>query len=109
MYTLGNRFASAREVKEVRDRNTELEDQVANLTARLCDIEKQHIACRESRLEAQRKFSETELENAVLRGQLAVLERVLAKGPRGVVDGEGGQLGGRSEDFRVAVGSDGGH
>lgn len=92
MYTLGNRFARAREVQEVRDHNTILENQVADLTARLWEIERQNIADRESRLkerelvlererEAKRKFTETELENAVLRGQLAVLERVLAKVP----------------------------
>lgn len=58
---------------------------------------------------AKRKFTETELENTVWRGQLAVLERVLAKGPCSVMNGQGGQLGGGSADVRDAAGSDGVH
>lgn len=119
MYTLGNRFASAREVKELRDRNTKLENDVADLAARLSEIERQCISEREDDLkerelilarerEAQRKFSETERENPVLRGQLAVLERVLTTGAWRLINGQGGQLGGELEQVRDAAGSDGG-
>lgn len=120
MYTLGNRFASAREVKEVRDRNTRLETQLADLTARVLEIERQRLEDGESRLkeqelvlqreqEAKRKFTEMELENAGLKGQLAMLERVLAEGPCRVINQQGGRLGGGSEDVGNAAGSDGGH
>lgn len=62
----------------------------------------------ETEREAQRKFTKPELETAVLQGQLAILERVLAKGPCRVIHGQGGQLGGGSEDVRDAAGSEGG-
>lgn len=91
------RCASAREGREVRDRNTKLENEVADLTARLSAFESQWIGDAESDLQerelvserervAQRKFSETELENAGFRGQLAVLERV-KNGRHGPVHG----------------------
>lgn len=59
--------------------------------------------------EAKRKFTEMELENAGLKGQLAMLERVLAEGPCRVINQQGGRLGGGSEDMGNAAGSDGGH
>lgn len=97
-----------------------MEKQIVDLTDRLCEIETQSLASRENWLKdrglvlerervAKRKFTETELENTVWRGQLAVLERVLGKGPCRVMNGQGGQLGGGSADVRDAAGSDGVH
>lgn len=108
MYRLPNRFASAREVNDVRHRNTTLELQVANLTSRLSELERKYTADRERDLkekdlllrraeEAEHQLAEAVLENSVFRGQVTVLKQVVV--------GQGGQVDGGSEDDRDAVGS----